>query len=325
MQKFDDLLVFVRVVESGSFIGAARRLGMPPATVSRKIQELEERLQMPLLRRTTRRLSMTEVGRDVFVAASRGLFALEEAESIALARRETPSGLLRIAAPYSFAVLRLEPIVRAFQAAFPAVRIELAMTNEPIDLATHDFDLAIRRESLSDSPYVARPLAKAGFLVVAAPGFVDRCGRPAAPHNLAAQNVALLSGPVFTGTRNVGASHILRFSRDEEHAEVAVAPSLTSNEPLLLLAHAVNGVGPAVLPEVLCQDLIETGDLVVLLEDWRIDDSVELSLIYERRSARDPKVRAFIDFIVENMRRPIGFESALDEIMHKNGILKQDH
>jgi DNA-binding transcriptional LysR family regulator len=276
---------------------------------------------MPLLRRTTRRLSMTEVGRDVFAAASRGLFELEEAEAVVVARRETPSGQLRIAAPYSFGVLSLEPIVRAFQAAFPAVRVELALTNEPIDLATYDFDLAIRAESIPDSPYVARPLFRGGVVVVATPGFVDRCGRLDWPHDLGSHSLGLLSGPVFTAGRNMGASQVLRFRRDEVIAEVAVAPSLASNEPLLLLAHALSGAGPSVLYDVLCQEHIDKGDLVVLLDDWRIDATLELSLIYERRSTRDPKIRAFITFIVESMRHRKGYVPSLDEIINKNGIL----
>ncbi|MCI4677753.1 LysR family transcriptional regulator [Rhodoblastus acidophilus] len=310
MRKIDDLLVFVRVVESGSFIGAARRLGLPPATVSRKIQELEARLQMPLLRRTTRRLSMTEAGAEVFAAASRGVAALEEAEAIVLARRETPSGLLRVAAPYAFGLLRLEPIIRAFQAAFPLIRLEIALTNEPIDLTNYDFDVAFRAGPIADSPYVARPFFTGRSIVVAAPDCIARDGLPPSPHDLAGRNIAILTGPVFLGCPSLAASSVLRFLRGGDIAELTFSPSLASNEPMLLLAHALASVGPAVLYEGLCQEHIEKGDLVVLLDDWRLEATLELSLIYERRSPTDPKIRAFIDFVIESARHRKGFVGA---------------
>jgi DNA-binding transcriptional LysR family regulator len=122
--------------------------------------------------------------------------------------------------------------------------------------------------------------------------------------------MALLTGPVFIGRPSAGAPPVLRFTHGEDIAEVALAPSLASNEPLLLLAHALNGAGPAVVYEVLCQEHIEKGNLVVLLDDWRMDDTLELSLVYERRSTQDPKVRAFIDFVIESLRHRKGFLGA---------------
>ncbi len=300
MQKFDDLLVFVRIVESGSFIGAARRLGLPPATVSRKVQELEARLGLQLLRRTTRKLSVTDPGRAVYEAAARGVAAMEEAEAVVRARQETPSGLLKIVAPYAFGLLRLEPMLRDFRDAFPDIRISLTLTNEAFDLVAYDFDIAIRTGRAEDSAYIVRPLSKGGFIVVASPEFIARAGRPASPLELPRFPVAALTGPMFIGRPEPAGPTSYVFSRKDETVTIRLEPVVSSNEAIALLPHALHGAGPAVLFEILCREHIEKGELVPLLADWRIDAERELSLVYSQKATNDPKIRAFVDFIMQS-------------------------
>ena len=156
MQKFDDLIVFVRVVDRGSFIGAARQLGLPAATVSRKVQDLEARLGIELLRRTTRRVFVTDAGREVYDKASQGLALIDEAELAARSHTGRPSGILRILAPFSIGVLTLNPILSLFQQRHPDVVIDLTLDNHPLDLIEHGFDLALRFGTLPDSAYIAR-------------------------------------------------------------------------------------------------------------------------------------------------------------------------
>jgi DNA-binding transcriptional LysR family regulator len=299
MQKFDDLLAFVRVVESGSFIGAARRLGVPPATVSRKIQNLEARLGLPLLRRTTRRLSVTDAGRGVFEAAARGVAAMEEAEASVRARQETPSGLLRIVAPYAFGLLRLEPMLREFRLAFPDVRVSLTLTNEAFDLVAYDFDVALRAGRAEDTAYIVRPVVRGSFVVVASPDFVARAGSPDSPRDLPRFPVAALTGPMFIGRPEPAGPTTYVFTRGAESVTIKLDPVVSSNEAIALLPHALHGAGPAVLVEILCREHIEKGDLVVLLDDWRIDAERELSLVYAQKATQDPKIRAFVDFMME--------------------------
>jgi len=298
MQKFDDLLAFVRVVESGSFIGAARRLGVPPATVSRKVQDLESRLGLPLLRRTTRRLSVTDAGRGVYEAASRGVAAMEEAEAAVRARHETPSGLLRIVAPYAFGLLRLEPILREFRLAFPEVRVSLTLTNERFDLVAYDFDVALRAGREENSAYIVRPIVRGSFVVVASPAFIARAGCPKSPVELPGLPIAALTGPMFIGRPEPAGPTTYVFTRAIETLAISLNPVVSSNEAVALLPHALHGAGPAVLFEILCREHIENGDLVVLLDDWRIDAERELSLVYAQKATHDPKIRAFVDFML---------------------------
>ena len=162
MPRYDDLLIFVRVVERGSFVGAARQLGLPPTTVSRKVQELEARLGSQLLRRTTRRVDVTETGQAVYETASRGFAAIDEAESFARSRHAEPSGVLRLTMPHAFSRLQFEPWLPEFMARYPKIRVELLLTSSPLNLVEYGIDVAIRAGPQHDSSYIKRALFRGG-------------------------------------------------------------------------------------------------------------------------------------------------------------------
>lgn len=304
MKKFDDLLVFVAVVEKQSFVAAARHLNLPATTVSRKVQELEARLGVQLLRRTTRRVSVTETGQAVYEQAARGFASIDEAESIARRRHDKPAGVLRVAMPNSVAELRVLDMLPAFRAAYPDVRLELLIANVPLDLIDYGCDCAIRVGPQPDSSFVSRPLFRGGYKVVATPAFLDRVGRPGTLDDLAALPMAL---PSDFGKLRLAESALpdaYDFVRGAQRRAMRFAPALASNEPGALMAFVLQDAGCAIMFEALCRDALASGELENVLPDWTIDADIELSIVYTRRATSESKVRVFVEFLLARMREP---------------------
>ena len=301
MRKFDDLLVFVAVVERQSFIGAARQLGLPAGTVSRKIQELEARLGITLLQRTTRRIAVTEVGREVYEAAARGFTAIEEAESVAIQRHDKPSGTLRICAPYALTHLALSPMIPIFRARHPEVRLEFLITNQALDLVENQCDLAIRIGSQPDSSYVIRPLTRVNYRLVATPAYLEKHGRPKRPADLLEHQMAGLLWPSATGP--VGATPSQwSFTKGNKQEDLTFTFAIAASEPMILVDFAHQSAGIAIVVETLVRSDIEAGLLEIVLPDWTLPLQLELSLLYRRRATMDSKVRVFIEFLMQILR-----------------------
>ena len=167
MMDLNEMLVFARVVQAGSFTAAAAALGMPKSTVSRKVTELEERLKSRLLQRTTRKLSLTDVGRTYYDYCARIAAEIDDAERAVSSLQATPRGLLRVTAPVNAAFLA--PIVSEFLKRYPEVRLELFCTGRSVDLVEERFDLAIRAGTLAESTLIARSLGRATWFLVATP------------------------------------------------------------------------------------------------------------------------------------------------------------
>lgn len=302
MKKFDDLLVFVTVVERQSFVGAARQLGLPPGTVSRKVQELETRLGITLLNRTTRRLAVTEVGREVYESAARGFAAIEEAESLAIERHDKPAGVLRMIAPHGLLSAALLPWLPEFRALYPDVRLEFLVTNQPLDIVENHCDLAFRIGAQADSSFVKRTVLTSEYRLVAAPGALEKFGRPKRPADLLALPMA---GLLSTTAGVVGPSPVpstWAFVRGDQRVELTFQFAVAATDPIVPLDFAVRGEGISILLETTARAQIESGALQLVLGDWTIADRFELSLIYRRRATMDSKVRVFVDFIMEKLR-----------------------
>ena len=180
----NDTLVFLKVVEAGSFIAAARALRLPKTTVSRKVQNLELRLGAQLLHRTTRKLGLTEAGYVYYENCQRIARELEEAESAVAQLQGGPRGWLRITAPYSLGIERLAPLLGEFRARHPELKVEMLLSNESLDLIDRELDVALRIGDLPDSGLVARPLARLRTGVFASPSYIKRYGEPRHPEEL---------------------------------------------------------------------------------------------------------------------------------------------
>jgi len=302
MQRYDDLLIFVRVVERGSFVGAARQLGLPPTTVSRKVQELEARLGSQLLRRTTRSVAVTETGQAVYETASRGFAAIEEAEGFARQRHAEPSGVLRLTMPHAFSRLQFEPWLPEFMARYPKIRVELLLTSTPLNLVEYGVDVAIRAGPQHDSSYIKRALFRGGFALVASPEYLARVERPRTPRDLADHPVALVGNLL---SRSYGAHAVpstYSFTKGNQYEEIIFAPVLSVNDPDPLVAFALEGAGIAVVFEVMSRDYVASGALVNVFDDWRISAELEISILYTPRATMESKVKVFVDFMLEKLK-----------------------
>lgn len=303
MRRFDDLLIFVTVVDRQSFVGAARQLDLPPGTVSRKIQELETRLGITLLNRTTRRVAVTEAGREVYEAAARGFAAIDEAESRARSHHDTPSGVLRIVAPHGLLHLSIMPAIPEFLAAYPDVPLEFIVTNQPIDLIENNCDVGIRVGAQPNSSYVIRPLLKVAYRLVASPAYLAKHGEPHRPSDLREHRMGGLISPGGSVAAPSPVPSAYVFEKGDRREEIAFSYAIAATEPTLLFDFALADAGIAIVFEGIAQQYLDSGALRLVLEDWNIADQMDLSILYRRRATMDSKVRVFLEFLIRHLRR----------------------
>jgi DNA-binding transcriptional LysR family regulator len=289
VDRFLGMEVFVATVDRGSFTAAARTFRITPAMVGKHIRTLEERLGVRLLTRTTRRQSLTEIGRSYYERCRRILEDVRDAEAGAQALRVAPKGELRITAPISFGALRLAPALSDYLAAYPEVSIELDLTDQVVDIVKDGFDAAIRVGSLADSALVARRLKPYRMMICAAPSYLERTGVPETPADLARHTCL-----AFTLWRNYGGWSL---GRTERPPMKLPACRLRSNNALALRAAALQGVGLILQPEVVLADDVAAGRLVQVLPKY-VPPSRPMSLLYPRDRRPTSKITTFIDFVL---------------------------
>jgi DNA-binding transcriptional LysR family regulator len=289
----NEMLVFARVVQAGSFTKAAAKLGMPKSTVSRKVSELEERLRSRLLQRTTRKLSLTDVGRTYYDYCARIVGEVEDAERAVSSLQETPRGILRVTAPIN--VDFLGPIVSDFLKRYPEVRVELFCTARAVDLVEERFDLGIRAGKLADSTLVARNLGSVRWFLVATPAYLKRRGRPRSPEDLERHDCIVFG----TGLESAG----LSLENGDRSVQVALSVRLMVSDMDILYAVATAGMGIALLPVFRCVEHLRARRLERVLGDWNAP-STPLHVVYPSARHLSPKVKTFIDHLHERMTPP---------------------
>ncbi len=285
VMDLNEIVVFARVVRTGSFVGAARELAMPKSTVSRKVSELEERLGARLLHRTTRKLSLTDVGRVYYQHAERVVAEMEEAEQAVTLLQEAPRGLLRVSAPLNFGYLG--PLMTSFLEQHTEVQLELVCTDRVVSLVEEGFDLALRVGALADSTLVARSLGTIKSVLVASPGLLERLGHPELPGDLADYPCVVFGG---------GARTTWTLAKDEVVDVVKVGARLVVNDFEFLEDAARSGLGVAMIPYFRCIDDIRSGELVRVLPDW-CSGETPLHAVYPSTRHLSPKVVAFLDHL----------------------------
>lgn len=285
--------VFVKVVEHGSFRGAAKAMAMPKSTVSRKVAELEERLGARLLQRTTRTLRLTDVGEQFHRRCARILSELEDAEHGVREMQEAPRGLLRVTAPLGFRYLG--PIVTELLAQHPELRVEVVCTDRMVDLVDEGFDAAIRFGKLADSSLVARSLGTGRRLVVAAPSYLRAHGGPSHPRELAEHDCLVFgAGPE---------RERWRLESRGKPVDVAVRARLVANDFDALDDACRAGLGIAMLPSDRCASAVREGVLEHVLPDWASPET-PAHVVYPSTRHLSPKVRVFVDHLVASMSPP---------------------
>lgn len=289
MQNLTDIAIFVKVVELSSFTAAAEALDMSQPVVSKAVTRLEEKLGARLLNRTTRRLSLTEAGSELYGRSVRALAEIENAE-LEVARFQTePRGLLRVSAPMSFSILHLGPAIQGFLTRFPGVTLELSLDDRQVDLVEEGLDVAVRIGRLQDSNLIARKIAPCRQVMCASPAYLAQRGEPERPEDLLEHSCilySLLSAP--REWRLEGA--------DGELHTVPVNGSIQSNNGLVNRAAALAGGGIVLLPTFYLGEQLRSGTLKPVLCKFKPQELAVYAVYPERRNLM-PKVRAFVDFL----------------------------
>lgn len=283
------IAVFVRVVEAGSFSAAARRMGMPKATVSAKVAHLEKSLGLGLLLRTTRKIRVTEAGAEYFRHCAEAIREVEKAEAALQSASGRPSGILRVTAPVDLGHTLLPRIVNAYAARYPEVAVELLVTNRVVDLVAEGIDLAIRpSQVLKDSSLIARRFYEMGSNLWASPDYLRRLGAPAHPRDLAKA--------AFVEFRPRGSVVLTNGSSD---VEVATTGRIRADDFETIKALLLLGEGIAWLPDFLAEDAVASGALVPVLPKWRPKERGAFYFVHVGRKYGLPKVASFIETALE--------------------------
>lgn len=285
-----EIAAFVALADTGSFSGAAKRLGRDPTIVSRRIQALETRLGVRLAERTTRRLVLTEAG-DLYLAQVRPLLeALAEANAAAAELAHgAPRGRLRLALPASFGRMWLAPLLAEFAERYPEIRIEAEYSNRFVDLIGEGFDAAIRLGALPDSGLVARKIAERCRMLCASPDYLSRHGAPACPADLA-QHRCL----VFTGKADPYQWEFLQ--EDGARFTVRIDGPMACDDAEALVSAGARGLGIVYANDWLVGRELKAGALVPVLERWRMADEGAICIVMPSRRGLPSKTRAFVDW-----------------------------
>jgi DNA-binding transcriptional LysR family regulator len=285
--------IFAKVAQRGSFSRAATELGLAKATVSKAIARLERRIGAALLHRTSRRLVLSEVGRSLLAHASQVLNEGEAAEANACAQSEAPRGTVRLTVPMSFGLAHVAPILPEFLTSYPEVMIDLHLGDEIVDLVGGGFDMALRIAALPDSTLIARRLCQVRRLVVGAPAYFDRRGRPTHPSELANHDClgyAYLPSPEVWRFAHVGG----------DAAVVTPRGPLRANNADALAPAPWSGLGLAVQPEFTVWEYLATGRLEQVMPEWSLPP-IALHLVTPPGRLRPARVGVLIDFLVERL------------------------
>jgi DNA-binding transcriptional LysR family regulator len=296
MVDLNDIVVFVRVVEAGSFTAAARLLGMPKTTVSRRIASLEREVGVRLVQRTTRSLNMTDAGRLYYEQSSQALRTIEDANLRLAETRAEPSGTIRISAPVGFGAHYLTSAVFDFLAAFPKTQVELHLTDDKLNLVENRIDLAFRTGILPDSTLTARKLGSTHRILCGSPDYLARHGEPQAAADLVRHH-CVIAGP------STGSAHwVLDGPRGQE--TISVSGRFAANEMQAVIAAAIAGYGIAQLPYQVAEVLVRNGRLRRVLGDYTTPVG-GVYAVYPTSRHVSPLVKAFIELAAKHISMPL--------------------
>ncbi len=295
MDRFREMEAFIAVVETGSFVKAADRLHISKTATSRLVQDVEARLGVRLLHRTTRRLSLTEAGRDYFTRGKQVLADLEEAEGMVSLAADKAAGLLRVNAPVSFGIQHLAPLWGAFMASHAEIEVDVTLNDRVVDLLEEGYDMAVRIARLPDSTLVFRRLATTRLVLCASPGYLARHGRPNTLADLARHQVIGYSYAPSGDTLTLYANKVAQ--------SVLTRPRFHANNGDTCRAAALEDQGIVLQPDFLVgRDIVE-GRLIRLLPDLQ-GDEIGIYAVYPSRKHLSGKVRALVEFLLEAFAKP---------------------
>ena len=292
MDKFQEMRAFAGVVDAGSFVAAADQLGISKAAVSRYVAELEQRLGVRLMHRTTRKLSLTQEGEVFLVRAREILASIEASEDELSTRADSASGLVKVSVPVSFGIQHLAPLWGEFLEAHPRVTLDVQLADRVIDLIDEGFDLAVRIARLPDSSLVSRKLASTRLVLCASPKYLKKHGTPKHPDDLAKHELI--------GYTLMAMGDQWQFMGPKGPVTVKIKPRLWTNNGDTCVAVAERAMGIQLQPTFLVSRELASGRLVEILPKYR---AAELGIyaVYPSRKYVLPKVRALLEFLAASL------------------------
>jgi DNA-binding transcriptional LysR family regulator len=293
MDKFLEMKTFAAVVDGGSFVQAADALGMSKPAVSRHVAELEQRLGVRLLQRTTRKLSLTEEGRLFYGRCKSVLADVEVAEEEITAKSIAVKGLIKVNVPVSYGLLELAPLWPDFMTEYPDVELDITLADRIVDLVEEGYDLAVRIARLANSSLVSRKLASTKMVLCASPGYLKKHGRPKHPAELT-EHAVMSYSLLATGDQ-------WDFEGPEGKVSVTVKPVMRTNSGDTCVAAARKNKGVILQPSFMVSADLRSGELIELMPHYR---SIEFGVyaVYPTRQYVSPKVRALIDFLSKALK-----------------------
>ncbi|MFL6675465.1 MAG: LysR substrate-binding domain-containing protein [Massilia sp.] len=292
MDLLSAMKVFVAVVDGGSFAVAATRLDTSRAMASKQVQKLEEHLGTRLLNRTTRKLSLTETGREFYQRSAQIISDVEEAEQAASQMTSNPRGMLKVSMPLSYGQHRLASIIGEYAQSYPQVQLDISLSDRKVDLVEEAFDLAVRIGALAESDLIARKIGGVRSVVCAAPAYLAKHGMPTSPADLA--------GHACLGYTLTGTGGEWRVEGPDGVTVVPVSGPIKADNGDILRLAAVAGAGVLFQPQFIVGTDIAAGRLVRILPEWQ---SGELGVyaVYPSRKHLSAKVRTFVDFLAARL------------------------
>jgi DNA-binding transcriptional LysR family regulator len=294
MDRLAAIETFISVIETGSFSGGARRMNVGQPAVSKSIAQLEARLGVRLLMRSTRGLTPTEAGLRFYERAKRAVEEADEAELAARGSGATLSGKVRVCAAVTFARLHIVPGLKKFLARHPDLTLEVVLDDRNVDLFEQGIDVALRMGALDDSSMTARKLGESRRLVVGSPAYFNEAGMPAAPADLAAHQV------IAYGLRGNGEEWTFRQDDAEAAVSVSVAGRVSMSAAEGVRAAVLAGIGVAVVSEWMFTPELESGAVKAVLTDWSLPP-VGLWAVFPTGRMVSAKTRAFVEFVEETL------------------------
>jgi DNA-binding transcriptional LysR family regulator len=286
MPDLNDIAVFVKVAQLGSFSRAAHALGMPVSTVSRKVTSLEDQLGVTLMQRTTRKLNLTAQGRAYYNQCSEPLSQLSDAESALTRTQKKPEGLLRVSAPVLFGQEPFYEFLSLFLKKYPGIQVDLFITNLFVDLIADNVDVAIRFGELRDSTIIAKRIGRSVRYLVASPAYLKGRAHPAKPEDLTKHQCVMLNG-----RNNEAEWHLVSGRRS---VKVDVSGPLSSRDFQSVSAFIYKGHGIGFLPASYCEEQITRRELIRILPEWSSPEII-IHAVYPTRRFIPSKLQVFLD------------------------------